>query len=348
MTRSLNKRCLVHLEAAGEYNVFSIHRSLQVALRLDLDRNTERRKAIFNHAISVIRNAAPRASPLQIPDPAQWPQFQRTNPHALALCQAFNNSEPPLDPSVGLADLLYNAGFHVWERWNPITRDGTLLLETAEKILDMLQYDPNSRIRADIACIMSLLFDLMGLSRRSESLRRRQGVYTTRGAILQQSSPEEWSQNEHLYYNATNDLGLSYLQNDEFLKAGELFDSCFEKYKEWGTEISIPYEYAKYYHNMALVRMYQGRYGEAIAMSEKGIPIKKTTDGIDNSRYWWFNYDIASIMLQAGELDRALERHLEVLANRQRICGESQEVTLQSLYTVGAMYYHLNDRAKAE
>src|SRR6266487_157603 len=120
MTRSLNKRCLVDLEEQKDHNIFSIHRTLQVALRLELDRDLDKRRNIFNHALSIVSRATPEASRLQIPDPTYWSQFQRCNPHALTLCRAFIHSEPPLDPSFKLADLFYSCGFHIWERWNPI------------------------------------------------------------------------------------------------------------------------------------------------------------------------------------------------------------------------------------
>ena len=138
MTQLLNKRCLIDLDEGEGYSVFSIHRTLQVVLRLDLDWQPLKRKEIFNHALSIVSRASPKTSRLQIPDPTQWPQFQRSDPHALTLCRAITESDAPLDPSLELANLLYHAGFHVWERWNPITRDGTLLLETAENILNKL------------------------------------------------------------------------------------------------------------------------------------------------------------------------------------------------------------------
>lgn len=350
MTRALSKRCLVDLEEGEEHNVFSIHRTLQVALRLELDKDPVKRREIFNHALSIVSRSSPRASRPQIPHPIHCSEFQGCNPHCFTLCQAYLDSDPPLDPSFELADVLYNAGFHIWERGNPITRDGTLMLETSEKILDKIQFDPNGRLRADISCVKALLLDLMGLSKREESLELRRGIVQIRENILRQSKlgGSFNSDIEHLHCHALNDLGLSYLQMDNFLKAEELFDQCMSKYSELGTETIIPYEYARYYHNIGLVRMYQGRYDEAISMSEKSISIKERIESKESSRYWGFQYNIACIMLQAGQLDRALERHLEVLANRQRVCGATQEVTLQSLYTVGAMYQHLQQLPAAE
>lgn len=53
-------------------------------------------------------------------------------------------------------------------------------------------------------------------------------------------------------------------------------------------------------------------------------------------------------MLQAGYLDAALNRHLEVLTGRETVCGKTEEMTLQSLYAVGAMYYHLGRLDESE
>jgi hypothetical protein len=52
---------------------------------------------------------------------------------------------------------------------------------------------------------------------------------------------------EHFFYNSVNDLAISYLQQDYFAEAGEMFDLCFGKYHEWGNQDEMPYEYGKYY-----------------------------------------------------------------------------------------------------
>ncbi|KAI1845653.1 hypothetical protein JX266_008264 [Neoarthrinium moseri] len=345
MGRSLSRRCLVDIED----NVYSIHRSLQLALRMALDHNPLTREMIFRHALRIVARASPGTNPLQIPNPKNWRQFEQSNPHALTMCQAFLQSDPPIEPSLQLAETLYYAGFHTWERWNYVTRDGTALLETAEKILDRLEYDIDGKLRADISCILSLLLDAVGLSNRTEAFERLRRVREIRKIQLKRSQRLGLCDNsEHLYYNSVNDFALSKLQHDDFHEAEKLFSECFDQYKRWGTEEEQPFEYAKYYHNMALVRMYQERYEEAIDLSKRGIEIKARHNGKDNSRYWWCQYDIACIMTQAGQLDAGLELHLEVLKNRQRICGALHGLTVQSIYSVGAMYHHLGQLEKAE
>ncbi|KAK5657512.1 hypothetical protein OQA88_3084 [Cercophora sp. LCS_1] len=358
MTRSLNKRCLISQDSvtAGdgvEQDVYVIHRSLQVALRLKLDQSTEERELAFGHALALLERVSPVANRLQIPTPAFWPQFRITNPHVLSLCNAFSTAHPPIQGTLSLATLLYNAGFHVFETWNPNTRDGVFMLSTAEKVLDTIGYD-EGRLRADISCMMSFLIDILGPSRWSESLARRQNVLDIRKALMiasgETDNPEDVSvdpESEHLYYNAANDLGLSYLQCFEFDKAEELFVKCFERYKQWGSVDDVPFEYGKYYHNMSIVRAYQGAHESAINMAQIGSEIKLKTDG-NSSRYLWFQYDLACVLLQAGRLRDALDLHLEVLKGRETICGSRAEVTLQSLYTVGAMHYHLGEHEQAE
>ncbi|KAK1750427.1 hypothetical protein QBC47DRAFT_394042 [Echria macrotheca] len=360
MTRSLSRRCLISKDSAVnsdgvEQNMYIIHRSLQVALRLKLDKSPEERSSIFNHALALLERVSPMADRLQIPAPSFWPQFQMTNPHVLSLCTAFNAAHPPIQGSLRMATLLYNAGFHVFETWNPMTRDGVTMLNTAEQILKAIGYD-GGRLRADISCVMSFLLDILGPSKWHESLARRQEILDMRKALMttvtsgEKDESEEITvdpESEHMYYNAANDLGLSYLQCFEFEKAEELFVQCFSRYKQWGGVDDVPFEYGKYYHNMSIVRAYQGDYDSAISMARMGSEIKFKTDG-NSSRYLWFQYDLACVMLQAGQLNNALGLHLEVLKGREAICGARAEVTLQSLYTVGAMYHHLGDYTRAE
>lgn len=357
MPRSLCKRCLVDVvhENDTDRTIFSIHRSLQMALRLKLDRDPNSRSIAFNHALSIVSRAAPRPSALQTPNPQQWPAFQQSNPHALVLCNAFRESQKtntPLAPSLELAEVLYSVGFHVWATQNPITQDGILLLETAEDVLDLLGRHRNDRLRADILCMKSGLLELVGLETRAASLKGRQDVCRIRESILRAPTASLDAsmhlENEHLLFNALNDLALGYLQSDQFPRAEKIFDQCFAKYQEWGTIDTIPFEYGKYYHNMALVRMYQGRYDEAIALLNQGVSIKDKTDGQDSPRYWWYQYDVANIMVQSGQLRLALAKHLQILENRLRVCGALQEVTLQSFYTVGAILCHLKNFPEAE
>lgn len=359
--RSLHKRCLITLETTttkdgGEQHVYLIHRSLQLGLRAKLDENPEEREIVFTKAMSIMHRISPKPNHLQIPTERFWPQFQIASPHVLTLCKAFNTAHPPIAGSLSLVELLYGAGFHIWETWNPRTHDGAYMLETAEKVLGTID-NSGGRLEADISCMLSFFDELVGPSRWPASLARRQEILQMRKALIppehlhetdgeSDTKPGTDAESVHLYFNAANDLGLAYLQNNMFEEAAELFELCFKRYKKWGSPDQHPFEYGKYYHNLAFVRAFQGRHDEAIGLIEQGARIKLKSDG-ETARYVWYQYDVACLMVQGGRLDDALQLHSSVLERREKLCGSAAEVTLQSLYTVGAMHYHLSNLEEA-
>ena len=59
--------------------------------------------------------------------------------------------------------------------------------------------------------------------------------------------------------------------------------------------------------------------------------------------YYRRAFTLANIRLQSGDLQGALDKHLEVLTARLELHGKYQEHTIMSTYAVGAMYHHLGD-----
>lgn len=372
---SLNDRCLIETKSVassyGSKSLYSIHRSLQIALRLKVDQDENERQMVLGHAINILRRITPKANDLQVPNRKYWPAFEKASPHVFSMCLAFKAAHPAILGTEELARLFYDTGFHYWERWCALPRNGIALLLTAEGILHKLKYD-DPRLRSDISCMVSCLLDLVGAGEmdlieseaRAEALRRREELVRMRkGVMMDQSSRSdlpnamqnvklatgEGSVDEILYYNGVNDLGLSYLQVNQFEEAESLFEECYAKYRTWGGVDEIPFEYGKYFHNISFVRMYQGRYDEAISWAEKALACKEKADKTSSTpRYLWFQYNMANIMIQAGRLEEALNLHLTILRNRETICGSRSEHVLQSIYTIGAIYYNLGQLDQAE
>lgn len=149
-----------------------------------------------------------------------------------------------------------------------------------------------------------------------------------------------------LLYNAWLDYAISLLQYNRYTEAEPILDDCFKKYQEWGSPEKVPFEYAKYYHKMAFVRMYQGRYEEALELSELGVQHMGKTG--NDSLTLRFQFDLACIHLQNGNLDTALALHEEVLEKRTVVCGKVNENTLQSYYAIGALHQLRGNFAEAE
>lgn len=352
---------------------YSIHRSLQIALRLklDLNPNWNQRIQALNHAINIMRRVTPHANELQVPDRKHWSTFTTATPHVLSMCLAFRKAHPAVQPSVELARLFYDVGFHYFDQWSNVPRDGMTLLLTAEDILNKLGSN-EPRLRSDISCMISSLLDLAGAGyvdvvkgdARAEALRRRKELVNMRERVMLLETSAQGSlkamtnlnitddrvsANEILYYNSLNDLALSYLQVNKFEDAEALFEKCYERYQSWGTVDEIPFEYSKYFNNIAAIRMYQGRYDDAITCAENALVLKEKADGTRKTpRYLWLKYNTANIKVQAGRLAEALDSHLEILREREVICGSRSEHVLQSLYTVGAVNYHLGRLNDAE
>lgn len=356
MTPDLVKRSLVHRERDSNGDpVFTIHRALQHTLLVKLDEDPTRRVEIFNQVHTIVRQFLPETSPTQTPDEKLWPQLEKAVPHALRLCRIYMSpSQNRLPGSIQLARLFYDAGFHTWEQWNPTTKDGIIFLETAETILRDSNYDIEGKLYADIHSIMSMLLDQIGISQRTAVVTRRTKATAIRKKVLDLEIEKHRLDpaalvdpvTELLYYNAVNDEGRSCLQSNLFEEAGKAFELCYGKYREWGDEETIPFEYAKYYHNMSYVHMYQGNYAEALRLATLGVKITERKGR--SGRYWWFKYDLACIELQSGNLPLALASHLEILEAREKICGPASEMTIESDYTVGAMYHHLGKLELAE
>ncbi|CAD6453997.1 e5498df8-1fed-48ea-8e93-0b1bd6b106a1 [Sclerotinia trifoliorum] len=199
---------------------------------------------------------------------------------------------------------------------------------------------------------MSQLIENLGVSKWPEVIDRRQKARIIRKELLEDEKKKVQMDPAHKvdpdielqYYNAVNDVGISACQRNEFLQAHVDFSQCYEQYQKWGNEQTHALEYAKYYHNMAYVRMYEGKYKDAIDLAQKGVDLVEP----GTARYCWFQYDLACIILQSGNPQQALELHLNVLSLGKEICGGRSSFYLMSEYTVGAMYHHIGNLELAE
>jgi tetratricopeptide (TPR) repeat protein len=348
--RALTKRSLVNLSGTETNPVFSMHRSLQHAILLQLDRDPTLRKDRFDQAFKAIRVITPYPSSKQIPDPKLWPQFELAIPHIVSMCHKHMKSQPAMKGSLELAELLYDGGFFLWEREDPATEDGKLVLESALNMLDEEGYSQNGKLRADVLAVHAMCCDRIGPSHYAEGLEKRKLARQIRQATKEKEIADDnvTDTTDRLLYNSLNDQGISELQLNNFDAAERLFVECLKKYQSWGSEADIPFEYAKYNHNMATVRMYQGKFDEAIQLGKHGVDLEGHYEGSRNSRVLWFDYDYACILVQAGDIQAALKKHMKILEGRELQSGKYSEITLQSYYTVGAMYYHLGDLEMAE
>lgn len=351
MRRSLHKRSLISIGSRNDDNAFfTMHRSLQYAILLQLDEDASAREAIFLETLRTLRLFTPKPSPKQIPNLELVPQFEVVIAHIISFCKKFVNSIPPMKGSLEFAELLYAGGFFLWERQVPSTEASVLVLGTALKVLDDIDYPADGRLRADLLTILALCSDRLGPAKYTDGLAMRKQARQIRIAIKDKEMREDnlTDTTDRLLYNSINDQGVSELHLNRFHEAERLFEDCFRKYKTWGSESAIPFEYSKYYHNMGIVKMCQGLFPQAVEFEKRSVELSLQHEGKRTSRVAWFQYDYACTILQAGDTQGALDSHMQILKERETMSGKHSEATLQSYYTVGAMYHHLGNLEEAE
>ena len=345
MISELTRRNIITVHTQNGEETLFIHRTLQGKILQDLDKEPRKREEVFLQAFALIRKKFPLPSPIQVPEPAKWPACKKYLPHVLHIENVATNLLPSITPSVDLARLLSDGGINLWERG--MTSEGLRLLKSAETILDRLKCE-ESHLRANIHVIINLLIQDCDLTRFEESRDRIRRALKIRLDHQMQSRTGHYSRNDGiLLHNAWSDYGCVLLQYNEYEKAEPMFEKCLVKYREWGTEAEIPYEYYKYNHHMAFCRMYQHDFVKAIDLAEKSVELIRLATGQSSATSKTIS-DLACIVLQSGDITRALSLYREVLESNLRLHGKSNFLTLQSYYAVGVVNAYAGDLVEAE
>lgn len=345
MVTELRCRRLIIVRTQDGEEVLSIHRSLQQKILEDIDRDAQKREEVFAQAFSLVRKRFPLPSPIQVPEPEKWPACKENLSHVLRLQTVVTDILPSILPSVQVAQLLSDGGINLWERG--MTNEGLRLLRSAEAILDQLKLD-EKQLRGNIHIIIALLIQDYGFSHIAESKDRIWTALQIRKDFLSQTRPDLYSRDHDiLLHNAWSDYGCVLLQYNRHNEAEPIFRTCLVKYHEWGNETEIPYEYYKFNHHTAFCRLYHRDFTEAIKLAEEGLRMVTLATG-QSSATSKTRFDLACIVLQSGDLPRALELHQQVLESNLKQHGKFSFLTLQSYYAVGAIHAYREELADAE
>lgn len=346
MTSELARRRLIAIKVEDDQETLSIHRELQLKILKDLERDPQNREKVFHQAYFLVRKKFPTTSPIQVPLPQNWPIYMKYVTHVLSLRKVFTESTITLAPTLGFARLLFDGGMSLWEQAK--NNDSLELLKSAELVLGQLGSD-NDLLKANIDIIVAILIQKHGFTQIPESLDRIKRALHTR-TVYQETTPAEkyTKTDEVLLYNARSDYGYALLQYNNFKEAEPIFTECLAKYKEWGSEEEIPYEYSKYYHCMAWCNMYRYKFATSLKFAEMCVKYVTLATGAKSPSTNDCKFDQACMLLQSGDTGQALLVHTEVLETRIRLHGTSYYQTAQSFYAVGALHAMLDDLPSAE
>lgn len=295
----------------------------------------------------MVRDRLPRPS-IDAPDSNKWKVFKDYLPHVLSLQRIFDEGLPIMVPFVGLAELFRDGGVHLWQRG--LIFDGLRLLNSAEAILDKLDCDED-QLRADINIATALLIQYFGISHRAESRRRFAKILEIRRKFKANAAPGTFTIDDEMRLcNAKADYGNSLLQFNNYQEAEAIYQQCYNKYLQWGSEEEIPFEYAKLNHHMAYCRMYNKDFEAAIKFSEKAVELVSRGQSEQIQLILRFRSDLANIVLQSGDIERSLKIQEQILRARLSLqgSGKASYFTLQSYYAVGALYAYLGRLDEAE
>lgn len=340
----IGRRLLTEKKTSTGETAYTIHRLLQHKILQDMDDYGY--ADAFRKSFLLIRNQFPVSNAQQVPDPQNWSICQIYLPHISALHNIYQQnatSSPFGDPEpVEIARLFYDAGYHIWTRQST-AHNGLQYLKTAEKILDDIKMDPNDKIRADILCVTGLFLLNMGCVERRQGFDLLDKALQIRKKVYEQLPDHD---NDVLLQNAANDHALCLLNEHHFEEAGVTFKQCRDRYLVWGLESENPFENSKYYGNYSVVLMWKGDMKQAIDFQKHSSRLIERFIGRTAS-YYRKVFMLACVLLQSGDLQGALDLHLEVLSARLDLLGKHDEFTISSMYAVGAMYHHLGDPVTA-
>jgi tetratricopeptide (TPR) repeat protein len=345
MVTDLSRRRLITIKNHEGKDLLQIHRLLQHRLLQDMNMNQQENDQMFWLAFELVRQRLPRPS-IDTPEPAKWNLFKEYLPHVLSLQRVYAGGISIITPNVGLAELFRDGGILLWQRF--ILNDACKLLNSAESILDKLDVKED-QLRVDIHIATTLLIQYFGISHRAESRDRFQKILQIRREYKANTPPEKYTQEDVFRLNhAFADYANALLQFNDYKEAEPIYQKCYERTLEWGKEIDNPFECAKLKHHLAFCRMYHRDFGEAIRLSERAIELVQMFPEKSKQLLLRYKFDLACIILQSGEKERALEMHKEILMERMDLQGRASYFTLQSYYAVGALCSYLGRYDEAE
>jgi len=229
-----------------------------------------------------------------------------------------------------------------------LVSSGVESLQTAEQILDERGVEEVDSLRADIVANLAVVSGFSGIGERQRNMERRKEHLRIRKEEFDSIPSKNVSQTDLIrYYNAESDMAFGYLQEENFAQVEEIMENCLTRYKTWGTEDEIPYEYAKYYYLMSFVRASQGSIDAALELSRKGVAAATKSAGEDNPVTLLWRFALANLLFHKGNVAESLELNEEILVSRRKVCGEFNAFTFESYSTCGALLLKEGDHTRS-
>lgn len=341
---------LVRRTSSGLHYRLRIHRATQAAMLQKLSHDPEQRDLHFQKVIYLLRENFSEKSAmmkLQIAEAHAWPRITRVLPHLMTAFNFFERSWPDMKGDIFFAQLLSDvAGMDLYDRGR--IAEAYRVNQMVEKILNHLGYPRVSRLMADSLAIVGLCSDFMALSKRQEGLEtRKQCVEIREGCFAEIPKDDVTMEDKIWLHNSYTDLVCSQQQINDFEGARKNLELCYPQYQEWGSEDEIPYEYSKYFNQMAYVLLYENDSAKAVEYAKRGYElVEQATPGAQIAVLYKFDY--ANILFQHGEKLGALAMLRDLLKVCKHDCGKDNVRTLEVRLNIGIVCYFLEQYDEAK
>jgi hypothetical protein len=327
----LRKRQLVRRDTTGSKPFVSIHRTVQWSVILDLSKDVDARRKVFQRTFHLVRNCLPAVSSVDQPEPTLWAQFERFVPQILSLRTHCLWPEPPVDLPTGFASVLSDMATYMWHAG--LFRDGADALRTAEHILDDNDVGKENPLRGNVHEHLAIFASFNGVSQRQEALDRRHAALEARKAAHDLIPAKKMTREDEIRrYNVESDMAFGHLQWEDFDAAEKQMDMCLEQYHRWGPEDDddLAFEYLKYNHIISYVRMSQAKPVEAVQHAKRGAALGEKCATLMPPMTQLVRFSLANHLYLAGTLEECENEIRSVLSARAKICGEFNRFTLDA------------------
>ncbi|KAH9214614.1 hypothetical protein DL95DRAFT_523757 [Leptodontidium sp. 2 PMI_412] len=350
MTRRLSRRQLVRRTFKNDKYYLSMHRSLQWVVLHRLAGDPARRNKVFLKAIAIVRRAVPRSSPIAIPDPRKWPIFELYLPQVLSLQGHAANPLPPLE-QLELCKLLIDGGVYLWGRG--FSSDSTQTMRDALQMLDNLGVAKLDFVRYNIHAAMGATLILEGTSKCREALFHKQRVYEIYLAYKDNPPTDtgldlSLDVKQQIHSLSESGLGVAYLFCGQFENADEKFARTLSLIRESATEESAPLQFARCYINIALVRAFQGLYGESLELAGQAEALAIRAFGESSGGTVYYRFLIHWILNLAGRFSESLALNEKNLAISVELNGKRNVQTINAYIGIGIAHLRMGNATEAE
>jgi len=251
----------------------------------------------FNRVIKNLRRRYPEPSCRQIANADVSTALSLVLPHVLSALTCFERAHPRMTGDIFLARLLRDVGgMDCYDRGR--IKEAYRLTEAVKTILKSLGNHETHPLLSDVLVIQGLCIDFMALSKRDEGLRVRRECLKIRKNIFDSLKKVKTDDTIRLY-NCHTDLVCSLQQINDFDSVLHHLNICLEQYKDIGSEDKEPYEYSKYYNQMAYVLLYNNEPDKAVEHAKKGYELAEKACP-DTNYPWLYKFDYVNILFQHG------------------------------------------------